>query len=85
MEKDRKSLDAKIKQEKELDNLEKLKFLVQKNYEEEQRIIAERALHDKEMDLEALEKLYLDAKRQMILLDVKDAKLLQKVVVFFLD
>ena len=82
LESQRNSLLERLLQEKEEDNLEKLKILVQKNYEEEQRVLTERALHDKEADLETMEKLYLDARRQVVLLDVKDAQLKNKVASF---
>lgn len=79
LESERNSLLEKVKQAKEEDNLQKLKILVQKNYEEEQRVLAERSLHDKEADLEMMEKLYMDARRQVVLMDVKEARLKGKV------
>jgi E3 ubiquitin-protein ligase DOA10 len=79
LESERLQLQKKVQKEKEEEELEKLKILVQKNYEEEQKVLAERALHDKEADLEVMEKLYLDARRQVVMLDVKDALLKNKV------
>jgi len=84
LEGERLQLKKKVQKEKEEEELEKLKILVQKNYEEEQRVLAERALHDKEADLEVMEKLYIDARRQVVMLDVKDALLKRKVLLNFL-
>ena len=61
--------------EQEEQQVQLLGLLVKKNFEEEQRIKAEQALHEKSHDLELMEKMIHDTRRKMVELDVKEAQI----------
>ena len=70
---ERQALEERQKLEGEEQTIRLIQALVKQNYEEEQRLKAEQALHEKTIDLETTEKMLLDSRRKMIELDVKES------------